>query len=82
MNRFDRRISISPEKVGESLRQPVLIIIPLDETGQLNTSIIKGIPVVQDKKTNPVSKAIISLADLARERLAKLENFPEPILKK
>jgi pilus assembly protein CpaE len=82
MNRFDRRITISPEKVAESLRQPVLVNIPVDETGQLNTSIIKGIPLVQDKKANPISKAIIALADLARERLAKLENVQEPILKR
>ncbi len=82
MNRFDKRITISPEKVGESLRQPVLVIIPLDETGQLSTSIIKGIPLVQDKKTNPVSRSIINLADLVRERLAKLENVQEPILKR
>jgi pilus assembly protein CpaE len=82
MNRFDKRITISPEKVGESLRQPVLVIIPLDETGQLSTSIIKGIPLVQDKRTNPVSRSIINLADLVRERLAKLENVQEPILKR
>lgn len=82
MNRFDKRITISPEKVGESLRQPVLIIIPLDETGQLSTSIIKGIPLVQDKRTNLVSRSIINLADLVRERLVKLENVQEPILKR
>ncbi|MGD0003795.1 MAG: response regulator [Anaerolineaceae bacterium] len=82
MNRFDKRITISPEKVGESLRQPVLIIIPLDETGQLNTSIIRGIPLVQDKRANPVSRSIINLADLVRERLAKLENVQEPILRR
>ena len=82
MNRFDKRITISPEKVGESLRQPVLVIIPLDETGQLSTSIIKGIPLVQDKRANPVSRSIINLADLVRERLAKLENVQEPILKR
>ncbi len=82
MNRFDKRITISAEKVGESLRQPVLINIPLDETGQLNNSIIKGIPLVQDKKANPVSKSIIALADLARERLTKLETVQEPVLKR
>jgi pilus assembly protein CpaE len=82
MNRFDKRITISPEKVGESLRQPVLIIIPLDESGQLSTSIIKGIPLVQDKRTNLVSRSIINLADLVRERLVKLENVQEPILKR
>jgi pilus assembly protein CpaE len=82
MNRFDKRITISPEKVGESLRQPVLVNIPLDDTGQLANSIIKGIPLVQDKKTNPVSRSLIMLADLVRERLAKLENVQEPILKR
>jgi pilus assembly protein CpaE len=82
MNRYDKRITISPEKVGESLRQPVLINIPLDESGQLSNSIIKGIPLVLDKKANPVSRSIIALADLARERLAKLENIQEPILKR
>ena len=38
--------------------------------------------VVQDKKTNPVSRSLIMLADLVRERLAKLENVQEPILKR
>ncbi len=82
MNRFDKRITISPEKVGESLRQPVLINIPSDETGQLNNSIIKGVPLVQDKKANLVSRSIIALADLARERLTKLDTVQEPVLKR
>ncbi|MEN4100195.1 MAG: response regulator, partial [Anaerolineaceae bacterium] len=31
MNRYDKRIQISPERVGESLRQPIIAALPLDE---------------------------------------------------
>jgi pilus assembly protein CpaE len=82
MNRFDRRIGISPEKVGESLRQEILVNIPLDDTGQLNNSIIRGVPLVIQQKINPVSKSIISLSDLVRDRLNKLENLQETAAKK
>jgi pilus assembly protein CpaE len=80
MNQYDKRIGISPERVGERLRQPMVVIIPLDETGQLSTSIIKGIPLVIDKKLNLVSKAIQTLADLIRERFARSDAIEEPVL--
>jgi pilus assembly protein CpaE len=82
MNRYDRRIGISPEKVGESLRQEILVSIPLDDTGQLNNSLIRGIPLVIQQKINLVSKSIFSLCDLVRNRLNKLENLQETVAKK
>jgi pilus assembly protein CpaE len=82
MNRYDRRIGISPKKVGEILRQEILVSIPLDDTGQLNNSLIRGIPLVIQQKLNPVSKSILSLSDLVRDRLNKLENLQETVAKK
>jgi pilus assembly protein CpaE len=82
MNRYDRRIGISPEKVGESLKQEILVNIPLDDTGQLNNSIIRGIPLVIQQKLNPVSKSILLLSDLVRDRFIKLENLQETAAKK
>jgi len=82
MNRFDKRIAISPERIGESLRQEILVSVPLDER-IVPGSINRGIPFVIDNKTQPVSKSIIELADLIRARVAKqLEPQPEPALKK
>jgi pilus assembly protein CpaE len=72
MNRFDKRINIMPERVGESLRQPVVAAIPFDEkivSGAMN----RGIPFMLDNKSQPVAKSIQALADMVKERIAKIE---------
>ncbi len=81
MNRYDKRISIAPERVGESLRQPIPIAIPLDDR-IVSGSINRGVPFVIDNKAQPTSKAIFQLADLVRERLANPEGQPEAAGKK
>jgi pilus assembly protein CpaE len=82
MNRFDKRITISPERVGESLRQEIVISIPFEDR-IIPGSINRGIPFVIDNKVHPISKAIFQLADLVKERIAKpQEPQPEPAQKK
>jgi len=74
MNRFDKRISIAPEKVGESLRQEIVTVIPLDERIVVN-SVNRGIPFMLDNKSQPIGKSMLGLAELVRERVSKLENI-------
>jgi len=69
MNRYDRRISISPERVGESLKQAVVVSIPYEERA-VNFSVNRGIPFMSDNKGIPAGKAISSLADQIREKIA------------
>ncbi len=76
MNRYDKRISIAPEKVGESLRQPILVSVPFDDRLVAN-SVNRGVPFVIDNKIHPTSRAIFQLADLARDRLTKQDPEPE-----
>jgi pilus assembly protein CpaE len=78
MNRYDRRISISPERVGESLKQPVIVAIPYEERA-VNFSVNRGIPFMSDNKGIPAAKAIASLADQIREKVA---NMDEAVAKK
>ncbi len=80
MNRFDRRLSISPERVGESLRQPIMVTIPFDERLVVN-SVNKGVPFILENKTHPVSKSVLQIAELAKERLEKEDLDIEPIKK-
>lgn len=80
MNRYDKRISISPERVGESLRQPIVAAVPLDDRLVTN-SVNKGIPFVLDNKAHPVSKSVFTIAELAREQLAK-EDLDMELIKK
>jgi pilus assembly protein CpaE len=67
MNRYDKQISITPEKIGESLKQEIVITIPKDEPF-VSRSINRGSPFFLENKTNPISKSIQNLADLINDR--------------
>ena len=81
MNKYDRRINIAPERVGEILRQPISLTIPLDEK-IVGSSIIRGTPFMVDNKVQPIGKSILSLADMIKEKLTKLETIEIPVTKR
>ncbi len=70
MNKYDKRISITPEKISENLKQPVVGVIPLEEAVVI-PSVNRGIPFMVDNKTKTVSRSVFSLAESVRTQLAK-----------
>ena len=72
MNRYDRRIGITPERVSENLKHQISVTIPLDEKVVI-TAVNRGVPFMLDNKAQPVGKGIFSLAEAVRARLATLE---------
>lgn len=76
MNRFDKRIAISPERVSENLKHPVAVVIPLDEKTAI-TSMNRGVPFMLDNKSQPIGKGIFALAENVRARLLVLDNEAE-----
>jgi pilus assembly protein CpaE len=71
MNKFDKRISITPEKVGENLKQSVVGVIPLEEAVVI-PSVNRGVPFMVDNKTKLVARAVFALAEAVRAQLAKM----------
>jgi pilus assembly protein CpaE len=71
MNRYDKRISITPEKVGENLKQEIAGVIPLDERIVI-PSVNRGVPFMIDNMTQPCARAVFSLAESIRAQLSKL----------
>jgi len=67
MNRYDRRIAISPERVGETLKQPVLVTIPFEDR-IISNSVNRGIPFVTENKNLLASKSIHTLAEIVMEK--------------
>jgi pilus assembly protein CpaE len=67
INRFDKRITITPEKISENLRLPVDFVIPFEERIVTN-SINRGLPFVVEDKTYPISKLILNLADSIKNK--------------
>jgi pilus assembly protein CpaE len=80
MNRYDKRIQISPERVGESLRQPIIAALPLDER-VVSSSVNRGIPFILDNKTLPISKGMLQLADSLKAILVQEVSEPELVKK-
>lgn len=73
MNRYDKRIAITPERVSENLKHEISVAIPLDEKVVI-TSVNRGVPFMLDNsKLQPVGRGIFSLAETIRARLSVLE---------
>jgi pilus assembly protein CpaE len=77
MNRYDKRINITPERVAENLKQEVSSVIPLDEATVVK-AVNRGVPFVLESKNQPASRGIFSLAESVRARLAAQEAAEEP----
>src|SRR5512139_3967211 len=76
MNRFDKRINITPERVAENLKQEVAAVIPLDEATVMK-AVNRGVPFVLDSKNQPASRGILSLAESVRARIAAQDSSEE-----
>jgi pilus assembly protein CpaE len=77
MNKFDKRIGITSEKVSENLKQEITAVIPFEE--RVIVSVNRGIPFLLVDKSRPLSRAILSLAEVVRTRISELESQPETI---
>lgn len=82
MNKFDKRIGITPEKVSENLKQEITAVIPFEE--RVIVSVNRGIPFLLVDKSRPLSRAILSLAEVIKKRISELETETEsnPIMRK
>lgn len=76
MNRFDKRIAITPERVSDNLKHEIAAVIPLDEKIAI-TAVNRGVPFMLDNKSQPIGKGIFSLAESVRARLLALEGENE-----
>ncbi len=76
MNRYDKRINITPERVAENLKQEVSSVIPLDE-GTVMKAVNRGVPFVLESKNQPASRGIFTLAESVRARIAAQEATEE-----
>lgn len=77
MNRYDKKLAITPERVGENLRQPIVAVIPFEEK-IVSTSVNRGVPFYPENKNQPIGKAILTLADLCKEKFTALESGSTP----
>jgi pilus assembly protein CpaE len=74
MNRFDKRIGITPDKVSDSFKQEIVSILPVDERIVI-PSINRGVPFMMGDRSRPIAKSYLQLAEMLRQRLLELSNI-------
>ena len=77
MNRYDKRINITPDRVTENLKQEIVSVVPFDEP-TATKAVNRGIPFVLDSKNQPAARGVFSLAESVRARVAAQEAADEP----
>ncbi|MCZ2123698.1 MAG: response regulator [Anaerolineales bacterium] len=76
INKLDKRIPITPEKISDNLKQEVSAVIALDEKVVIPAG-NRGVPFMIDNKNQPIGKSIFALAEAIRVRLNSLESQAE-----
>lgn len=72
MNRFDKRIGILPEKIGESFKHEVVATIPFEDR-VIVPSVNRGVPFMLGDRTRPIAKSFLSLAEVVRQRISEFD---------
>jgi pilus assembly protein CpaE len=73
MNRFDKTIAITPEKVGHNLGHKVASVI-IEDKEVVVPGVNRGVPfMLGEGKSKEIGKSILELVGKVRERLAQLE---------
>ena len=77
INKFDKRIAITPERISENLKHEVAVTIPLDDKTVI-PSVNRGVPFMLENKAQPVGRGILSLAEAVRTSLKSMETDDAP----
>jgi pilus assembly protein CpaE len=72
MNKFDKRIALTPEKVSDNLKQEIVSIIPEDSI-IAKRSANQGIPLILDYRNEPIGKSLMDLSEIVSTRLASMD---------
>lgn len=74
MNKYDKRINITPERIGESFKKEISSVIPLDSSSAI-PAMNRGVPFMMDgkAKSQPAGRAILALAEAIRQRITQLD---------
>lgn len=70
LNRFDKRINITPDRIAENLKQEVALVLPLDEA-TATKAVISGKPFALDNKNQPLARAVHALAEQVKAKVAE-----------
>ena len=79
MNMFDKRRSVTAERVAEITKCEVVSVLPFDDR-LVVPAMDRGVPFLTQNKTHPISKGIFELADGVIKKIAAIEKAEEEVI--
>jgi pilus assembly protein CpaE len=76
MNRYDKRIGITPEKISENFKHEISAVIPFEDRTIL-ISVNKGVPLMLGDRSRPIAKSFLALTEAVRQRIDELSEKDE-----
>jgi pilus assembly protein CpaE len=76
MNKFDKRRSVTPERVAEITKSEVVAVLPFDDRLVI-PAMDRGVPFLTQNKTHPISKGIFVLAEGVKKKIVAIEKAEE-----
>lgn len=71
LNRYDKQRNITPEKISDSLKHPIIETIPPDVETFFRAANL-GIPFMLEKTDSLAAKSILSIAEQVREKIKEV----------
>jgi pilus assembly protein CpaE len=68
LNRYDKRIGITPEKISDNFKQEIVTVLPYDDRTVL-PSVNRGKPFILGDKSRPITRSFLSLTEAVRQSL-------------
>ncbi len=79
MNMFDKRRSVTAERVSEITKCEVVAVLPFDDR-LVVPAMDRGVPFITQNKTHPISKGIVELAEGVNQKIAAIEKAEEEVI--
>lgn len=70
LNRFDKRVNITPDRIAENLKQEVAFVLPLDEP-TATKAVLSGKPFALENRNQPLARGIQALAEQIHTRVSE-----------
>ena len=78
MNRYDKRIGITAEKVSDNFKHEIVATIPFEERVVV-PSVNRGQPFIINNKTTPIARSILALNEILKQRISELQSQGQPV---
>jgi pilus assembly protein CpaE len=72
LNRYDKRVGITAEKIAENFRHQVSAVLPFEDRVVV-PSVNRGVPFMLGDRNRPIARSYLGLADVVKQHFESIE---------